>query len=266
MIRIAVPFLVLAVSALAAPQDASKAPATSQPASQPSTRPADTRPAVVKDHPRLGLTVNDQRLDKERIARVDNVQPGSPAFAAGIKAGDEIVSVAGAAIVNDGVYRRTMAEQKIGSKIPVVIRRDGKEQELMVELNGWTKPEPDVVTVQHCLISFATAKSPTNGAKRSQDEAKRLAEEIKQRVIAGDDFGAIIKETTDDLGSKNKAVPGEYKVSNSGRPNPPGGMNRDGMVPGFGYLCFNLAVGEVQIVPYDVELSYFGYHVIKRLN
>jgi hypothetical protein len=43
-------------------------------------------------------------------------------------------------------------------------------------------------------------------------------------------------------------------------------MSKDGMVAGFGYLCFTLAVGEVQIVPYDPETSPYGYHVIKRTN
>lgn len=261
MIRLMTVLLTAATVAFAAPQDK---PAGA--ASQPTTRPSDTRPTVVKEHARLGLTVNAERLDKENIARVDNVTPESPAFKAGIKAADELVSVAGVKIENDAVYRRTMAAQKVGSKIPVVIRRDGKEQTLEVELTGWQKPAPDQVTVQHCLISFATAKSPTNGAKRTLEEARRLAEEIKQRIIAGEDINAIIKENTDDVGSKMKTPAGQYVMSNSGRPAPPGGMTKDGMVAGFGYLSFALAVGEVQIVPYDAETSPFGFHVVKRTN
>lgn len=253
--------LLFAAAALCA-QDAKPAAADTK----PTTRPADTRPTVVKDHQRMGLTVNADKLDRENVAKVDNVAPGSPAFTAGVRAGDEIVSVAGVAIVNDAVYRRTMAAQKAGTKVPVVVKRDGKEQTLEVELNGWAKPAPDQVTVQHVLISFATAKSPSNGAKRTQEEAKKLAEEIKQRAINGEDFGALAKENTDDVGSKNKTPAGQYVVSNSGRPTPAGGLNKDGSVPGFGYLCFALAVGEVQIVPYDPKLSPFGYHVIKRTN
>jgi membrane-associated protease RseP (regulator of RpoE activity) len=268
MIRIAVSSYLVAFAALAsfaAAQDAPK-PDTTPADTRPSSRAADTRPTVIKEHARLGITVNADKLDKDHIAKVDNVDPLGPGFAAGIKPGDEIVKVAGVTIENDNVYRRTMAAQKIGTKIPVVVRRAGKEEELQVDLNGWKKPEPEVVTVQHCLISFATAKSPTNGAKRTEEEAKRLAEEIKQRVIAGEDFGAIIKENTDDVGSKNKPVPGEYKVSNTGRPSPPGGMNKDGAQPGFGYLCYALAVGEVQIVPYNAETSAYGFHVVRRLN
>lgn len=265
MTRIAFLSLLLAGAASALPQ--APAGSAAPPAeSRPSSRAAETRPAVVKEHARLGLTINADLLDRTNVARVDNVVPDGPAAMAGIKPGDEIVKVAGVAITNDAVYRRTMAEQKPGTKLAVVIKRTGKEEPLTIDLNGWKKGEPDLVVVQHVLVSFATAKSPSNGAKRTQDEAKRLADEIKQRAIAGDDFGAMVKELTDDPGSKTKSVPGEYRIANTGRPVPAGGMSKDGFIPGFGYLAFTLAVGEVQIVPYDPEISPYGYHVVKRVS
>jgi membrane-associated protease RseP (regulator of RpoE activity) len=232
--------------------------------SKPASRGAETRPVVIHDHPRLGVTVEAERLDKDNIARVSNVAPGSPAATAGLRPGDEILKVADVPIVNDAVYRRTMAAQKIGSKVKVVYKRDNKEETVEIELTDFQKPRPDHIVVQHCLISFATAKSPSNGAKRTMLEARELAEEVKRRILAGEDINAVIKENTDDVGSKNKTPAGEYRISDSGKPPPPGGMTRDGLVPGFGAMSFLLSVGEIQILPYDPELSPFGFHVIKR--
>ncbi|HYC78938.1 MAG TPA: hypothetical protein VEI02_15030, partial [Planctomycetota bacterium] len=85
------------------------------------------------------------------------------------------------------------------------------------------------------------------------------------RVNAGEDFGAIIKTTTDDAGSRAGDPPGQYVLyDKTPVPGVPGARPRDGMVPGFGYVAFALAVGETQIVPYDPEVSPFGFHVVRR--
>ena len=55
---------------------------------------------------------------------------------------------------------------------------------------------PDVVTVQHVLISF---KGKTDKpVERSKKQAEKLAWEIFDRAEAGEDFDVLVKEYTDD--------------------------------------------------------------------
>ena len=43
-------------------------------------------------------------------------------------------------------------------------------------------------------------------------------------------------------------------------------MSREEMVPGFGEVGFNLAVGEIGLLEYDAVKSPFGWHIIKRIQ
>jgi len=119
-------------------------------------------------------------------------------------------------------------------------------------------PEPDRISVQHILISFAGAETE---ATRSKAEAEKLAQATLDRVRKGEDFGKVMKELSDDPG------PGIYGMCNRGkRPASPGEYERDGMVPAFGNVGFTLAVGEIGLAPYDPRSSPFGWHLIKRLK
>lgn len=124
--------------------------------------------------------------------------------------------------------------------------------------------EPTHVTVQHVLIAFdGSLKGKSVG--RTKDEAAELAAEVLKKAKAGEDFDALVKETTND------SYPGIYKLANDGewiflesqdpslwvRP-------RIDMVPGFGNVSFGLEVGEVGMAEYDSDSSPFGWHIIKR--
>lgn len=164
----------------------------------PSTQTADLVPAPViaqflkaaaKDpyagFPRAGLTFSDTRDPQFRRylklpegsggAYVAKVLPGSPAEAAGIKAGDVLLNVGGRAIDQDGNYqderfgRISLAHYvstslEVGQKVPIVAWRDGAE----VKLEGTLAPrdrsrmvsqpyifdrEPDYVVVGGIVFS-----------------------------------------------------------------------------------------------------------------
>ena len=119
-------------------------------------------------------------------------------------------------------------------------------------------PEPDRITVQHILISFAGAETD---ATRSKAEAETLAHATLERVQKGEEFHRVMKELSDDPG------PGIYGMCNRGkRPASPDEYERDGMVPAFGNVGFTLGVGEIGLAPYDPRSSPFGWHLIKRLK
>ncbi len=136
----------------------------------PATQTADLVPAPViaqflraaakqpyAGFPRAGLTFSDTRDPQLRRfaslpegtggAYVTKVLPGSPADAAGVKAGDVLLSVDGRAIDQDGNYederfgKISLAHYvstalQAGQKIPIVVWRDGAE----VTLEGTLAP------------------------------------------------------------------------------------------------------------------------------
>ncbi len=117
---------------------------------------------------------------------------------------------------------------------------------------------PDVVTVQHVLISFkGKVDKPV---ERTKKEAEKLAWEIFDRAEAGEDFDALVQEYTDD------SHPGIYTMVNRGVPQKPGASKRDDMAASFGDVSFKLEVGEVGMARFHAQLSPFGYHIIKRLE
>jgi serine protease Do len=66
----------------------------------------------------------------ERGAIVGQVQPGSPADRAGVKAGDVIVKVDGASVDGSRAVQRTILTKQIGQKVELAVWRDGHEQKL----------------------------------------------------------------------------------------------------------------------------------------
>jgi peptidyl-prolyl cis-trans isomerase B (cyclophilin B) len=127
--------------------------------------------------------------------------------------------------------------------------------------------EPEHITVQHILIGFKDAagfvgRSDVTAAAqaRTQEQAKTLAYELLGRAKAGEDFDALMKQYSDDTGG------GTYGMANTGVTPVGDEAQRQGMVAAFGDVGFELKVGEVGIAEYDVQSSYFGYHVIKRVK
>ncbi|MFK5956897.1 MAG: peptidylprolyl isomerase [Planctomycetota bacterium] len=74
--------------------------------------------------------------------------------------------------------------------------------------------EPERVRIQHVLISFAGTRT---AATRTKEEAEKLANEVLARAKAGEDFGALVKEFTDDPSGKTTTPPGTYSMLNRGQ-------------------------------------------------
>jgi hypothetical protein len=120
------------------------------------------------------------------------------------------------------------------------------------------RSEPERITVQHILISFAGAGT---SATRTKEEAATLATETLQRAQRGEDFGQLVQTLTDD------SFPGIYRLCNTGfPPRSADEYPRGGMVPAFGDIGFALEVGSVAMARFDPRTSPFGWHIIKRLE
>jgi parvulin-like peptidyl-prolyl isomerase len=105
--------------------------------------------------------------------------------------------------------------------------------------------EPERVRVAHVLIS---TKDPATGSDFSDDKKalkRKQIEDLLKRAKAGEDFGKLASEYSEDPGSKDKA--GEYTFP------------RGQMVPEFESAAFSLNPNQVS----DVVTTSYGYHIIK---
>jgi peptidyl-prolyl cis-trans isomerase NIMA-interacting 1 len=102
------------------------------------------------------------------------------------------------------------------------------------------------IAAQHVLIMFKGVKN-SKGVTRSKADAKKLAEEVRDKARKGDDFSALVTQYSED--SVTKEGLGSL-----------GKFKRPEMVKEFSDAAFALAVGGVS----DPVETGFGYHVIKR--
>lgn len=121
-----------------------------------------------------------------------------------------------------------------GNKVTSYFEKQVKEEDLKKEYN-----RPDLfisVKVHHILISTAN---------RSDDEAKKRAEEVKKKLDNGEDFSKLAKEYSDDPGSKEQ-----------------GGLVEglaDQFVPEFAKAARTLPLNTLS----DPIKTDYGYHVMK---
>lgn len=89
------------------------------------------RPTRPSTGPRLGLRPNTQSTDG---VEVEDVPEGSVAEKAGIKKGDKIIKIAGKETPTLVEYTDALSQQKVGTTIDIVVRRDKKEVKLKAKL------------------------------------------------------------------------------------------------------------------------------------
>ena len=113
--------------------------------------------------------------------------------------------------------------------------------------------QPGVAKIQHVLIGWKDAPAARQGqmdprAKdRSKADADKLAQEILAKAKGGEDFARLMKEYSEDPGSKDNA-----RIYDVGPDTP--------MVEPFKKMALRLGLGEVGMVK-----SSFGWHVMKRV-
>src|SRR6185503_14562723 len=112
--------------------------------------------------------------------------------------------------------------------------------------------EPSAITVEHILISFEGSGTQ---AKRSKQEAQKLADETFNRVKLGEDFTKLRKELSDD-----SPTGGVYSLVNTGilADKEKGEYERSGMVPAFGDVGFRIEVNDIGVAEFDSAKSPYG--------
>ena len=109
--------------------------------------------------------------------------------------------------------------------------------------------EDKKASAQHLLIQFKGSTRAPADLTRTQDEARKLAEELSGKAMAeGADFSALIREHSEEPNAQQTGgVVGVFR--------------RGEMVPPFEEAVFQLEEGQIS----DVVETVFGFHVIQRL-
>ena len=91
------------------------------------------RGGLIVDHATLGATV---RTGTDRTVLVDSILESSNAYRRGLREDDEIISFAGRPIGSVNQFKNILGIYPKGWSLPLVYRREGKKQEIVVELPG----------------------------------------------------------------------------------------------------------------------------------
>lgn len=116
--------------------------------------------------------------------------------------------------------------------------RDRLKKEDVQQQYEQNKEQYTIATVSHILIA-------TKDKNRSDEEAKRIAEEVLQKLKAGADFAEMAKQYSDDPGSKDKG--GTYADT---------GVTE--WVPEFKEAALTLPLNELS----DPVKTDYGYHIM----
>lgn len=150
--------------------------------------------------------------------------------------------------LQDRITEQTTCEEVIDREIKSKIHVTSEQAQRFYEENGSKFEEADSVKAAHIL--FSTRNDATN-QEMTPDEKKakrQLAEKVLGRAKAGEDFSVLVKQFSDDLGSKERN--GEYTFS------------RGRMVPEFEAAAFSMSTNQIS----DLVATSFGYHIIKLLE
>ena len=114
--------------------------------------------------------------------------------------------------------------------------------------------EPETVHVRHILL---LTEDPATGVALSDDQKaakKKKMDEILKRARGGEDFAALVKQYSEDPGSKDSG--GEYTFARASA-DPSHAMD-----PAFEAAAFSLANNQIS----DIVTTAYGYHIIKLLE
>ena len=105
--------------------------------------------------------------------------------------------------------------------------------------------EPEMVRASHILLVTTDPKTNAELSDEQKAAKRKQMEGLLKRARAGEDFGKLAKDYSEDPGSKDKG--GEYKFP------------RNQMLPEFEAAAFSLNTNQVS----DIVTTRFGYHIIK---
>ncbi len=161
-------------------------------------------------------------------------------------------------------YLQTLQNQALGfseQEFRALFETDVLREKLQDQICDNVPTTEEAVHARHILIRIKTptpepvgegTPTPTpdpEKVKRAEEEALKLAQDIKAKLDAGADFAELAKEYSEDPGSKDQG--GDL-----------GWFTRGKMVPEFEEAAFSLEPGQIS----EPVKTAFGYHIIQVLE
>jgi peptidyl-prolyl cis-trans isomerase C len=184
-----------------------------------------------------------QELVDENIAAARRDAPSPEAFDAKIKASGMTLDQVRARAYEEQLARRVLERDTTNG----VTISDATAKNFYDE-NPTKFKQPEEVRVAHILISTQTPMTQQPLPPEQKKEKEKLAKSLRARAVQGEDFAMLVKQYSDDPGSRDKG--GEYTFP------------RNQMVPEFEAAAFSLKTNQIS----DIVETQFGYHIIKLLE
>ncbi len=148
---------------------------------------------------------------------------------------------------DDQIAERAVCEQVLDRLLKTKVTITDEIAKKYYEDNPKRFLQPEMARVKHILI--ATRDLGGREFPESIKSAKKeIAQKLLERARKGESFDALVKEASDDRGSKDKG--GEYTFP------------RGQMAPEFEATAFSLAPNQIS----DLVVTTFGFHIIKALE
>jgi hypothetical protein len=127
--------------------------------------------------------------------RVDSVDPGSPAEAAGVEPGDELVRLGGEDVATLDRLRSVLAAHDPGDRLPLVVRREGEPTELELTLDAGS--DGRAVMGVRLLVGSGDPTEDAGGGTASClawiDETYRVAPLVRELGLdLADDYASVL--------------------------------------------------------------------------
>ena len=120
------------------------------------------------------------KLDPKAMARVERVSPDSTAEQAGLRSGDDILTLAGQPLLSIADLQWVLHNAPASAKLPVRVRRDGKDEDLVLELReGWRRGD-----ISRRATTWDLRRMGLGGMKLADLEERRVAAKLPMDSMA----------------------------------------------------------------------------------
>ncbi|MSU26831.1 MAG: hypothetical protein EXS27_02815 [Pedosphaera sp.] len=143
---------------------------------------------------------------------------------------------------------RAIVEEVVNREVRATIPITPEQVQKFYDENPKRFEQPETVRAAHILLTTVELASKQELPPDKQKAQRALIEALLKRARAGEDFGKLAKEFSQDPGSKERG--GEYVFP------------RGQMAVEFETAAFSMSLGQIS----DVVTTKFGYHIIKVLE
>ena len=143
------------------------------------------------------------------------------------------------------LLERAVCEEVVNRELKGKVTITDEQVKQFYAENTEQMKRPETVRASHLLLSTRNPVTDEELDDAKKKEKRQLLEKLLERARKGEDFAALVKEYSDDPGSRDKG--GEYS------------FQRGQMVPEFERAAFALKTNQIS----DIVTTRFGYHIIK---